>query len=215
MGRSTVHLGEEPLPVEEAEDFHDLLCKLSFSPAILYGCSSGARTSALLAARHPTHVQALVFAPPTGGDEECTRILAKAYYQKYVDIVDARGMNGILEEEHYKTLMEMNEANKQLLASLHKEEFRNAMVRASHFIKGHEKSILLGLDNDTLQQLDLPVLVLHHGNGKDKVHKQSAAEKVAGALNAEMSIVETQSEVIQKVLDFIQKSIPPRVRSKL
>jgi pimeloyl-ACP methyl ester carboxylesterase len=45
--------GERALPEEEADDLHALLQALHLGPAVLYGVSSGARVSLLLAHKHP------------------------------------------------------------------------------------------------------------------------------------------------------------------
>ena len=45
--------GEKALPEEEAEDLHALMAALRWGPALMYGVSSGARVSLLVAHKHP------------------------------------------------------------------------------------------------------------------------------------------------------------------
>ena len=195
----------ESLPEQEVEDLANLLDNLSQTkPLCLVGLSSGARLSALFAARYPHRVSSLVLLP-TGDFHGASSLLSKAYYADCADVAEAGGMEAVVEAagSHFQILAKGSERAREELLAAKKEEFVLAMRRSQTFLERFKGEHLLGLHSSEFAQLQVPVLVLHHGHKDDRLHALEDAIALSEQLpNGRLLVEPDLSLFLEAAVDF-------------
>ncbi|CAE7780132.1 ppsA [Symbiodinium sp. CCMP2456] len=204
---------EESLPEQEVQDLACLLDSLAqrektSTPVSLVGLSSGARLSALFAARHPQRVLSLVLLP-TGDFYGAASILGRAYYGDCADTAEAGGMEALVAAEgsHFQALAKNSSRARDELLGADPKDFILAMRRSQAFLDGFKGSNLLGLQASELAGLQRPALVLHHGLEDDRLHALEDAIALSEQLSSGRLLVEPDAgKCKEAVADFVNQT---------
>jgi len=148
-GASGFSLGAsgEPLPVQDADDLHDLITGLGLAPCVLVGQSSGARVSAIVASRHPSAVRGLVLAPPTGG-AAAAEALCRMYYEEPKRWMLAGDARAVAAAWGMRDL-----AAVAALEACDRARFAAAMDASSAWMRSFAREAMLGLTDGALAAL--------------------------------------------------------------
>jgi pimeloyl-ACP methyl ester carboxylesterase len=163
--------------VEEAiwaDDLYELLSQLDGLPAFIGGSSSGARTAILFGLRHPEAARGLLLFRVTGGAFAAER-LPENYYNQFIRLAEAGGMEAICENEQYAERIAVNPANGDLLRNLDPADFIAALTRwRDLFVAGKDLPVF-GVSEAELNSMKMPVIIIP---GNDKTHDSTAGRIV-------------------------------------
>ena len=158
-----------------ADDLYVLLRKLGMLPAIIGGCSSGARLSLAFVRRHPEDVRALLLWRLTGG-EFAVRRLADMYYDAYIRAAEQGGMPAVCQTEHFAEVIRNRPDNRGKLMATDPNKFIDCMrAWRDAFVAGGQFP-LIGSSGAALRALAVPVCVIP---GDDRTHPSDAAVNAA------------------------------------
>ncbi|CAE7716788.1 ppsA [Symbiodinium pilosum] len=203
-------LDAESIPEQEVQDLARLLDILQAqsaerSPICLIGLSSGARLSAMFAARHPLSVSRLILLP-TGDFYSVATLLAQAYYSDCADAAETGGMEAVAEAHgsHFQMLAKGSVRARDELLAADLMEFVSAMRQSQAFLERFQGEHLLGLHSFEVATLQVPVLVLHHGFEDDRLHALEDATALAEQLPDGHLVVEPDLAQFKKAAaDFM------------
>ncbi len=210
MGRSGINFGSEPLSVEEGEDLHVLIDRLGLAPAALYGMSSGARSSLVLAERYPEDIAALVIAPLTGGPQAAEQ-LPQEYYLKYIGDDTLTSMEAVAQTPLWAAYVERNgDHGREELMRQDVSEFLAAMKRAGEHLQSFGPKTTLGMTDEQLKALTVPAtLILHHGQEVDYLHPIVNSRAATTLLqNSTLEFAPTLEPILHHMLPFIREHTP-------
>ena len=163
--------------VEEAiwaDDLHELLSQLDGLPAFIGGASSGARTAILFGLRHSEAVRGLLLFRVTGGAFAAER-LPENYYNQFIRLAEAGGMEAICADEQYAERIAANPANGDILSNMDAADFIAALTRwRDLFVAGKDLPVF-GVSEAELNSMKMPVVIIP---GNDKVHDSTAGRIV-------------------------------------
>lgn len=211
LGRSEVSFGTDPMPVEEAEDLHVLLQRLSIGRATFYGMSSGSRSNLVLAERYPEDVAALIIAPLTGGHTAATQ-LPEEYYLKYLHGEPLTSMADVANTPLWSAYMDRNnEERKARFMRQDVTEFLAAMKRAGEHLQSYRHKTTLGMSDEQLVALNVPAtLILHHGDESDELHPIPNSRAATTLIkNSTFEIAETLDPILELLIPFVEQHTPP------
>ena len=158
-----------------ADDLHVLLQKLGMLPAIVGGCSSGARLSLAFVRRQPEDVRALLLWRLTGG-EFAVRRLADMYYDAYIRVAGQGGMSAVCQTEHFAEVIRNRPDNCGKLMATDPNDLIGCMrAWRDAFVAGGQFP-LIGSSGAELRALAVPVCVIP---GDDRTHPGNAAASAA------------------------------------
>jgi pimeloyl-ACP methyl ester carboxylesterase len=149
-----------------ADDLYELLRQLDALPAIIGGSSSGCRTAILFALRHPEAVRALLLWRITGGAFAANR-LAENYYDQYIRVAKAGGMDAVCKTEHFAERIKDNPANRDRLMAMDPERFIAAMAHWREYFMAGVDLPVIGASAADLGSIKIPTCVIP---GNDKTH---------------------------------------------
>ena len=211
MGTSDIcYKGNEPLPVEEANDIHVAINKLKLTPIILVGCSSGSRTAIVLTKKHPNDVCGLILAPPTGSVPTSPwpaaggslNYLKQAYYGRNLTASKTDGgminvvnlmttFRGREIPAHYNRMSRRSPLAKEQLLETNLIEFQQCMEGAMDWLESFKHDQIAGITDEEIKQIKQPTLIVHHGDLKDQLHTVLASETAAKLFpNAEPLLID-------------------------
>jgi pimeloyl-ACP methyl ester carboxylesterase len=157
-----------------ADDLYELLSQLDGLPAFIGGSSSGARTAIMFGLRHPEAARGLLLFRVTGGAFAAER-LPENYYNQFIRMAEAGGMEAICADDQYAERIAANPANGDLLRNMDPAEFIAALTRwRDLFVAGKDLPVF-GVSEAELNSMKLPVVIIP---GNDKVHDSSAGRIV-------------------------------------
>jgi pimeloyl-ACP methyl ester carboxylesterase len=157
-----------------ADDLHELLSQLDGLPAFIGGSSSGARTAIMFGLRHPEAARGLLLFRVTGGAFAAER-LPENYYNQFIRMAEAGGMEAICADEQYAERIAANPANGDLLRNMDPAAFIAALTRwRDLFVAGKDLPVF-GVSEAELNSMKMPVVIIP---GNDKVHDSSAGRIV-------------------------------------
>ncbi len=177
--------------VEEAiwaDDLRELLSRLDALPAFVGGSSSGARTSILLALRHPQAVRGLLLFRVTGGTFAAQR-LPENYYGQFIRAAREGGMAAVCATQQYQERITANPANRARLMAMDTDRYIEVMTRwRDLFVKGAHLPVM-GVSEAELRSIRVPSIVIP---GNDKTHSsesgRAAARLIPGSTLHELPI---------------------------
>ena len=127
------------------------------------------------------------------------------YFWEPARIARKEGMTGLLRLSEYKHL---TKASKERFLSLPPTVFLSAMEKSGKWVSDFESDCLIGLKNNQLQEFvnliessSLQIMIIHHGNGEDKLHTPKTAIELAKILKVQ------QVHVIPGILEKNESSI--------
>lgn len=169
------------MPEVDAEDLAEVLrraVRVRRGGAVLVGKSSGARVSALVAARHPSLVGGLVLAPPTGGDV-AVEMLVQMYYDGPKEKV-RRGEVGAVAKEWG---LDSPDAVASL-GAVDPTAFARVCDASAAWMRRFAGEAMVGLTDAELRAVALRlgvdrVAVAHSGDASDVLHDLAHATRVA------------------------------------
>ena len=188
--------GEETEEAIWADDLHELLSQLGALPAFVGGSSSGARTSILLALRHPKAAKGLLLFRVTGGAFAAQR-LPENYYGQFIRAAEAGGMAAVCATEQYRERIAANPANRERLMKMDANRYIEVMSRwRDNFLKGAHLPVM-GVSEAELRSIRVPAVVIP---GNDKTHSsesgRAAARLIPGAELHELPITDQDVALI-------------------
>jgi pimeloyl-ACP methyl ester carboxylesterase len=188
--------GEETEEAIWADDLHELLSQLGALPAFIGGSSSGARTSILLALRHPKAAKGLLLFRVTGGAFAAQR-LPENYYGQFIRAAEAGGMAAVCATEQYRERIAANPANRERLMKMDANRYIEVMSRwRDNFLKGAHLPVM-GVSEAELRSIRVPAVVIP---GNDKTHSsesgRAAARLIPGAELHELPITDQDVALI-------------------
>jgi pimeloyl-ACP methyl ester carboxylesterase len=149
-----------------ADDLHALLAKLDGLPAVVGGGSSGCRLALLFALKYPDAVRALLLWRITGGAFAAKR-LAHQYYDQYIELVHAGGMQAVADSEHFRDRIKANPKNRERLLALDPAQFVDVMARWRGYFVASADLPVIGVTEQELNSIKVPTCVIP---GNDKTH---------------------------------------------
>lgn len=157
-----------------ADDLHELLSQLDGLPAFIGGSSSGARTAIMFGLRHPQAARGLLLFRVTGGAFAAER-LPENYYNQFIRMAEAGGMEAICADEQYAERIAANPANGELLNNMDPTDFIAALTHwRDLFVAGKDLPVF-GVSESELNSMKMPVVIIP---GNDKVHDSNAGRIV-------------------------------------
>jgi len=180
--------GDEVEEAIWADDLAELLSRLGALPAFVGGASSGARTSILLALRHPEAVRGLLLFRVTGGAFAAQR-LPENYYGQYIRAAQQGGMAAVCATQQVRERIAANPANRERLMGMDPRRYIEVMSRwRDRFVAGAHLPVM-GVTEAELASIRAPTIVIP---GNDKTHSsesgRACARLVPGALLHELPI---------------------------
>jgi pimeloyl-ACP methyl ester carboxylesterase len=167
--------GDEVEEAIWADDLRELLSRLGALPAFVGGSSSGARTSILLALRHPKAVRGLLLFRVTGGAFAAQR-LPENYYGQFIRAAREGGMAAVCATQQYQERITANPANGARLMAMDPERYIEVMTRwRDIFVKGAHLPVM-GVSEAELGSIRAPAVVIP---GNDKTHSSESGRAAA------------------------------------
>jgi pimeloyl-ACP methyl ester carboxylesterase len=167
--------GDEVEEAVWADDLAELLARLDALPAFVGGSSSGARTSILLALRHPDHVRGLLLFRVTGGAFAAQR-LPENYYGQFIRAAKEGGMGAVCATPQYSERIAANPANRERLMAMDPARYIEAMSRLrERFVAGALLPVM-GVTEAELASIRAPTIVIP---GNDKTHSSESGRACA------------------------------------
>jgi pimeloyl-ACP methyl ester carboxylesterase len=158
-----------------ADDLRELLSRLDALPAFVGGSSSGARTSILLALRHPRAVLGLLLFRVTGGPFAAQR-LPENYYGQFIRAAREGGMSAVCATQQYQERIAANPANRTRLMAMDPEQYIEVMTRwRDLFVKGAHLPVM-GVSEAELRSIRVPTVIIP---GNDKTHSSESGRACA------------------------------------
>lgn len=180
--------GDEVEEAIWADDLRELLSRLDALPAFVGGSSSGARTSILLALRHPQAVRGLLLFRVTGGPFAAQR-LPENYYGQFIRAAREGGMAAVCATQQYRERIAANPANRARLMAMDPDRYVEVMTRWRNlFVEGAHLPVM-GVSEAELRSIRAPTVVIP---GNDKTHSsesgRAAARMIPGSVLHELPI---------------------------
>src|SRR5882672_1548560 len=180
--------GDEVEEAIWADDLAELLSRLNARPAFVGGSSSGARTSILLALRHPEAVRGLLLFRVTGGPFAAQR-LPENYYGQFIRAAREGGMAAVCATQQYQERIASNPGNRERLMRMDPAHYIEVMSRwRDLFLKGAGLPVM-GVSESELASIRVPAVVIP---GNDKTHSSASgracARLIPGAVLHELPI---------------------------
>lgn len=180
--------GDEVEEAIWADDLRELLSRLDALPAFVGGSSSGARTSILLALRHPQAVRGLLLFRVTGGPFAAQR-LPENYYGQFIRAAREGGMAAVCATQQYRERIAANPANRARLMAMDPDRYVEVMTRwRDLFLEGAHLPVM-GVSEAELRSIRAPTIVIP---GNDKTHSsesgRAAARMIPGSVLHELPI---------------------------
>ena len=180
--------GDEVEEAIWADDLRELLSRLDALPAFVGGSSSGARTSILLALRHPHAVRGLLLFRVTGGPFAAQR-LPENYYGQFIRAAREGGMAAVCATQQYQERIAANPANRERLMGMNADRYIEVMTRwRDLFVNGAHLPVM-GVSEAELHSIRAPTIVIP---GNDKTHSsesgRAAARMILGSVLHELPI---------------------------
>jgi pimeloyl-ACP methyl ester carboxylesterase len=180
--------GDEVEEAIWADDLAELLSRLGALPAFVGGSSSGARTSIILALRHPEAVRGLLLFRVTGGPFAAQR-LPENYYGQFIRAAREGGMAAVCATPQYQERIAANPGNRERLMAMSAERYIAVMSRwRDRFVQGASLPVM-GVSEAELASIRAPTIVIP---GNDKTHSsesgRACARLIPGAVLHELPI---------------------------
>ena len=180
--------GDEVEEAIWADDLRELLSRLDALPAFVGGSSSGARTSILLALRHPQAVRGLLLFRVTGGPFAAQR-LPENYYGQFIRAAREGGMAAVCATQQYRERIAANPANRARLMAMDPDRYVEVMTRWRDLFVGGAHLPVMGVSEAELRSIRAPTIVIP---GNDKTHSsesgRAAARMIPGSVLHELPI---------------------------
>jgi pimeloyl-ACP methyl ester carboxylesterase len=188
-GASDVRIeGDEVEEAIWADDLAELLSRLDALPAFVGGSSSGARTSILLALRHPEAVRGLLLFRVTGGAFAAQR-LPENYYSQFIRAAQQGGMAAVCATAQYQERIAANPKNRERLMNMDPRRYIEVMSRWRDLFVAGAQLPVMGVTEAELASIRVPTVVIP---GNDKTHSsesgRACARLIPGAVLHELPL---------------------------
>jgi pimeloyl-ACP methyl ester carboxylesterase len=188
--------GDEVEEAIWADDLSELLSRLGALPAFVGGSSSGARTSILLALRHPQAVRGLLLFRVTGGAFAAQR-LPENYYGQFIRAAREGGMAAVCATQQYQERIAANPANRGRLVGMDPQRYIEVMTRWRDLFVAGAQLPVMGVSEAELRSIRVPTIVIP---GNDKTHSsesgRACARLIPGAVLHELPISDQEVPLI-------------------
>jgi pimeloyl-ACP methyl ester carboxylesterase len=158
-----------------ADDLRALLDRLGIDDVLVTGLSRGARVAAQFAVRHRRVTRAAVLWGLTGGVAAFEH-LDEYYFGQYLRACEAGGMDAVCAIDHFLGVLPARPENESVLRSLPPDRFVEVMQSWRRSWADGEHVDVLGLPDDVLAAIRLPVAVVPC---YDRLHPIAASEHAA------------------------------------
>jgi pimeloyl-ACP methyl ester carboxylesterase len=158
-----------------ADDLAAMIEALHLGPCYV-GEYAGCRTTPLLCLKHPTLVKGLMLAWPSGGEYPAAR-LPKNFYQAYTRAALRRGMEGVIETNHFAASIKANPANRAVLLAMDPRAFVRQMAYWEAFFITSGDLPIAGCRATDAEWASITIPATITG-GCDPTHPTEAAQKL-------------------------------------
>jgi pimeloyl-ACP methyl ester carboxylesterase len=162
-----------------ADDLAALIQALKLGPCYV-GEYAGCRVTPLLCVKYPQLVKGLLLAWCSGGEYPAGR-LPKNFYQAYTRVALRRGMEGVIETNHFAASIKQNPGNRERLLRMDPREFIRQMAYWEAFFITSGDLPIAGcrLTDEEWASIKIPASVT---GGVDPTHPTEAAQRLARLL---------------------------------
>jgi 2-hydroxy-6-oxonona-2,4-dienedioate hydrolase len=162
-----------------ADDLAALIQALKLGPCYV-GEYAGCRVTPLLCVRYPHLVKGLMLAWCSGGEYPAGR-LPKNFYQAYTRVALRRGMEGVIETNHFAASIKQNPGNRERLLKMNAREFIRQMAYWEAFFITSGDLPIAGchLTDEEWASIKVPASIT---GGVDPTHPTEAAQRLARLL---------------------------------
>ncbi|MGH7035750.1 MAG: alpha/beta fold hydrolase [Stellaceae bacterium] len=162
-----------------ADDLAALIKALKLGPCYV-GEYAGCRVTPLLCVKYPQLVKGLMLAWCSGGEYPAGR-LPKNFYQAYTRAALRRGMEGVIDTNHFAASIKQNPGNRERLLRMDPREFIRQMAYWEAFFITSGDLPIAGcrLTDDEWASIRVPASVT---GGVDPTHPTEAAQRLARLL---------------------------------
>ena len=162
-----------------ADDLAALIQALKLGPCYV-GEYAGCRVTPLLCVKYPQLVKGLMLAWCSGGEYPAGR-LPKNFYQAYTRAALRRGMEGVIETNHFAASIKRNPGNRERLLKMDAREFIRQMAYWEAFFITSGDLPIAGcrLTDEEWASIKVPASIT---GGIDPTHPTEAAQRLARLL---------------------------------
>ncbi len=162
-----------------ADDLAALIQALKLGPCYV-GEYAGCRVTPLLCVKYPQLVKGLMLAWCSGGEYPAGR-LPKNFYQAYTRAALRRGMEGVIETNHFAASIKQNPGNRERLLKMDAREFIRQMAYWEAFFITSGDLPIAGcrLTDEEWASIKVPASIT---GGVDPTHPTEAAQRLARLL---------------------------------
>jgi 2-hydroxy-6-oxonona-2,4-dienedioate hydrolase len=175
-GRSDVQFFGPTESHMRAETLYGLLSRLELAPCVIAGGSGGARDSILTTILHPEVASKLVVWAIVGGVYGTVALSHNVLPS--ITAVRALGMDGLLASEPWKTLIEVNPANRDRILALGEQGFQEVMLRWLNAFIPKAGETIPGVADELFEGIIVPTLIIR-GGAKDINHPKRTSLEVS------------------------------------
>lgn len=160
-GRSDVQFFAETESHMRAETLYGLLTGLGVGPCVLAGGSGGARDSIVTAILHPELTTKLVVWSIVGGVYGTVALSHNVLPN--ITTLRTRGLEGVLNAEPWKQLIETNPRNRDRILALGEQGFQKVMLRWLNAFIPTAGETVPGVADELFERIDVPTLIIRGG----------------------------------------------------
>jgi pimeloyl-ACP methyl ester carboxylesterase len=175
-GQSDVQLYGPTESHMRAETLRGLLTGLDVAPCVIAGGSGGARDSMLTVMLYPELATRLVLWAIVGGVYGTVSLSHNVLPS--IQVLRSTGMEGLLDTQPWKELIQVNPGNQDRLVAIGAEEIEQVMLRWLNAFIPKPGQTIPGVDDDLFRRIQVPTLIIRNG-AKDINHPKRTTLEVS------------------------------------
>ena len=159
-----------------AETLNGLLTGLDVAPCVIAGGSGGARDSMLTVILHPELATKLIVWSIVGGVFGTVSLTHNVLPN--ITVLRSKGIEGLLEIQPWKQLIETNPRNRERMLALGTEGMERVMLRWLNAFIPRAGQTIPGVEDELFERIHIPTLIIR-GGGKDINHPKRTSLEVS------------------------------------
>lgn len=175
-GKSDVQFYGQTESHMRAETLHGLLTGLDVAPCVIAGGSGGARDSMLTVILYPELATKLIVWAIVGGVYGTVSLSHNVLPN--ITVLRSRGMEGLLETQPWKGLIEANPKNRDRFLALGPDEMERVMLRWLNAFIPKPGQTIPGVEDHMFERIEVPTLIIR-GGAKDINHPKRTSLEVS------------------------------------
>ena len=159
-----------------AETLNGLLTGLDVAPCVIAGGSGGARDSMLTVILHPELATKLIVWSIVGGVFGTVSLTHNVLPN--ITVLRSKGIEGLLEIQPWKQLIETNPRNRERMLALGTEGMERVMLRWLNAFIPKPGQTIPGVEDELFERIRIPTLIIRAGE-KDISHPKRTSLEVS------------------------------------